>query len=103
MGNMQVSSVAWILAALFWSSGAGAQIANSYRLPPTKQNLEPCRVAALALKPGTVENIRVMWQNGAYRFWYEILERNGEESKVVCDGATGHILWVEPDQPAAMH
>lgn len=103
MGRMQLIGAGWSLALLLWSSSAGAQFADPYRLPPSKENLEPCRAAALALKPGTLVGFRLVWQQSSYWFRFDIRARDEQEWRVLCDGATGRVLRVEPDLPAAVH
>ncbi|TAN52478.1 MAG: hypothetical protein EPN21_03885 [Methylococcaceae bacterium] len=96
MKTMCPAGVAWSLALLLWSGSAAAQITDSYRLPPSKQNLEACRIAALALTPGTVERFELVWQQNVYWFRFDIRGRHEGEQRVYCDGATGHIVRVEP-------
>ncbi|BBL69443.1 PepSY domain-containing protein [Methylogaea oryzae] len=95
MGRIPPAWAVCALALSLWNGSAAAQLADPYRLPPSKQNLEPCRLAALALAPGTVENLGLLWQQGHYRFRFDIRSSDGQARKVFCDGATGRILPME--------
>ncbi|WP_156302398.1 PepSY domain-containing protein, partial [Methylogaea oryzae] len=47
------------------------------------------------MAPGTVENLGLLWQQGHYRFRFDIRSSDGQARKVFCDGATGRILPME--------
>jgi hypothetical protein len=97
IGTTACAGACLALALSVVTQPAGAT--GSYT-PPVETYVKTCSKAALALHPGKVARMEVLFGEKSVRIELHIKQTNGKEWIVLCDGASGKILsTIDVDAP----